>query len=135
MNRKAILSVLLKTAFVGYLLVLTVLLLMDEPRTLVIPPTLLERFAHFISFFLLAWLALAARWPVPSWGVLVLLIFYAMATELLQGLVGWRSCEWADWVQDVLGIGAAFAGWRLFAMIGLASQASARADKPQEHGS
>ncbi len=134
MNRKPIPGVLLKTAFVGYLIVLTVLLLMDEPKRLVIPPTFLEQFAHFISFFLLAWLAMAARWPVPNWGVFVLLILYAMATELLQGLVGWRSCEWRDWVQDVLGIGAAFGGWWLFVMINSVAEASATADKPPQQG-
>ncbi len=128
MNRKPIPSVLLKTAFVGYLIVLTVLLLIDKPENLLVPPMLLQRFAHFVSFFLLAWLAMAARWPAPSWGVLVLLILYAMATELLQGLVGWRSCEWGDWFQDVLGIGAGFAGWWLFAKISSATEASSTAD-------
>ncbi len=134
MNRKAILSVLPRTAFVGYLIALTVLLLIDDPKNYVAPPTLLEQFAHFISFFLLAWLAMAARWPASSWRVLVLLILYATATEFVQGLLGWRSCEWGDWFQDLLGIGTGFAGWRVFAMIISTSEASPTADKPPEHG-
>ncbi len=66
--------------------------------------------AHLLSFFLLAVLALAARWPVPRWVLAPLLALYGAATEIVQVFVPRRTPDWADWIQDVSGIvlGVAF---------------------------
>lgn len=61
-------------------------------------------YAHVIGFFVLAVLALAVRWPVPRWVVVVVLVAYGAATEIIQGFLPPRTADWADWYQDIAGI-------------------------------
>jgi hypothetical protein len=76
--------------------------------------------AHGLSFFVLAVLALAARWPVPRWGIVLFLMIYGGATEIIQSLVPSRMSDWLDWLQDIGGIavGAALC-WGVASLIGL----------------
>jgi len=101
---------LMRIACIGYMIFLTALLLASDPTRLVgrevagiLEP--LEPYAHFLSFFVLAVLVLATRWPIPRWMTFVFLVGYGGLTELVQGLV-WRHPDWKDWVQDVAGIAA-----------------------------
>jgi len=66
--------------------------------------------AHLASFCVLSVLTLAARWPIPRWGLVVLLAAYGGTTEIAQSFLPPRSAEWTDWLQDIVGIaiGAVF---------------------------
>lgn len=74
----------------GYWALLSALLLVPDPAAVVpIPevPVFLwgDVGLHFAAFAILAVLTYAARWPQPPGGLLVvLLLAYGMATELLQ---------------------------------------------------
>ena len=111
--------ILLKALSIGYVVFLTALLLTADPGHLIgfrgnIPywVYLLMPSAHLLSFFVLTVLFLAARWPVPWWLWIALLIGYGAATEGTQGLFPPRTPEWADWFQDMVGVllGAGFCG-------------------------
>ena len=98
---------------IGYLIFLTALLLVANPLQWFgmhgNAPGLLRMFmpaAHLLSLLVLAFLALAARWPVPRWAVALLLVLYAGITEIAQGFVPGRTAEWGDWFQDLAGIAA-----------------------------
>jgi hypothetical protein len=102
---------LMRIVCVAYLILLTALLLTGDPLRLVgvrgDVPWLLRMalpFAHLLSFFVLAILALTTQWPIPRWGVLVALVAYGALTEVLQGYTPKRTSEWRDWLQDVGGI-------------------------------
>lgn len=113
-----ILVVSVRACFIGYLIALTALLLTRDPTRLVgAPPTPLEAVVHLLSFTLLAFLAMAARWPGAVWGVVLLLAAYAAGTELLQGLVSGRTPEWGDWFQDVVGIAVGVALHRCWTVV------------------
>ena len=60
--------------------------------------------AHLVSFLLLAVLALLPRWPLPRWGIALLLAIYGGMTEIIQGFVPPRTPEWEDWFQDLAGL-------------------------------
>ena len=99
-----------KVLCIAYLLYLTGLLLSPQPERLVggeLPGFLhaLMPAAHFLSFLVLAVLALSTRWPAPRWAVLVLMAAYGGMTEILQGFVPFRTPDWMDWFQDLAGIG------------------------------
>jgi VanZ family protein len=59
---------------------------------------------HLVSFAVLAILALMARWPIPRWGIALVLVVYAGMTEMVQGVMPPRKAEWGDWIQDLAGI-------------------------------
>ncbi|MBN1394471.1 MAG: VanZ family protein [Pirellulales bacterium] len=91
-----------------YLIFLTLLLLSAEPQQLLRvdwrPLRWLDPWAHLLSFLMLAALALSVRWPVPRWGVVLTLVFYAGTTEIAQGFVRGRAREWTDWLMDLAGL-------------------------------
>jgi hypothetical protein len=96
---------------IAYLVFLTMLLWTSDPARLVswhgqLPWLLciLMPAAHLLSFGLLGILMTSARWPMPRWGIFIILAFYASLTEIAQGLTPHRTPEWGDWVQDIGGI-------------------------------
>jgi hypothetical protein len=102
---------LMKTAFFGYLVFLTALLLVRDPMELVGShdrgPWLLQvlmPWAHLMSFAVLAVLGLMVRWPLPRWLVAVLLILYGGMMEIAQSYLPPRTADWEDWLQDVAGV-------------------------------
>jgi len=103
--------VLLKLLSVGYLIALLWLLLSSRPLEFVPPrPDLvaLARLAapaaHFLSFTLLALSAVAARWSMPRRTLFLVLVAFAVGTELLQGLIPRRTPELVDCLQNLAGI-------------------------------
>ncbi len=71
------------------------------------------RGAHFLLFTLLALLVLASRWPMGRRllvGGLVLVAF-ALGTELLQSLVPNRTVEVFDLAENLLGLAAGAGVW------------------------
>ncbi len=136
----------MRVACIIYLIFLTALLLTEDPLRLIGvrsgAPSLLRWVmpaAHLVSFGVLAALALTAHWPLPRWGVVLLMVAYAGVTELVQGLVPLRTPEWADWLQDLAGIGvASVVCWLVAIAVGrrakLALQAQpCRRDQPARH--
>lgn len=107
----------MKIVFVIYLITLTVLLLSNDPEKIVgVQPLLwhlLKPAVHLLSFLVLGILAMAARWPLACWLLVLCLLAYASGTELLQGPLSRRTPDWADWFQDVAGILIAVAIYRL----------------------
>ena len=61
---------------------------------------------HLLSFTLLAVLMLAAGWPVSRTTLLALMVAYSVGTEVVQGLLPYRSCELSDCLNDLAGIAA-----------------------------
>ena len=58
-----------------------------------------------ISFSVLAVLALMTRWPVPRWGIVLILAIYGGMTEIIQRFTCLtRTPRWTDWFQDLIGI-------------------------------
>lgn len=117
---------LMRCVCIGYVVFLTLLLLTSDPSRLIgihgkLPWLLQMAFpaVHAITFLVLAVLALAARWPIPRWGVIVILASYGGMTEIIQAFVPHRSPEWLDWFQDLAGIavGAALC-WSFFVFVG-----------------
>jgi hypothetical protein len=101
----------IRTLCIAYLLFLTTLLMVSDPMRLVCARGgLLALFqslmssAHLLSFLTLTVLGLAARWPIPRWGIAVTLVFYAGMTEIVQGFLPPRTPELQDWLQDLVGI-------------------------------
>lgn len=101
----------MKTASLGYFAVLNFLLFARVPLDLF--PSAWEDAAmhyspafHLSSFMLLAVLLLAAGWPVPRATLLALMVAYSLGTELIQGLLPYRSCELSDCLNDLAGIAA-----------------------------
>lgn len=76
------------------------------PQTLV-PPTGWDKANHAMAFAVLAMLGCAA-YPGRRAPVLLGLLAYGGAIELLQGLTGYRSAEVLDVVADGVGL---FFGW------------------------
>ncbi|MDD4918991.1 MAG: VanZ family protein [candidate division Zixibacteria bacterium] len=103
----------------GYWALLSVLLLVPDPAA-VVPLPEVPAFLwgdvglHFGAFAVLALLTYAARWPQPPGGLLVvLLLAYGTATELLQSLVPCRAVAIEDCVGNLLGILIATGVYRL----------------------
>jgi len=109
----------MRIIFLGYLGYITLLLLSEDPLQWVGFPrqqlVWIDMFllaAHFLCFFMLTLLALAAAWPMPWWGIGTGLGNYALVTELLQGLTTSRHPEWMDFFQDLGGIAVGLGfGW------------------------
>ena len=113
----------MRAACLSYLILLTALLLVADPMRLIGASGeglgLLRRFmpvAHLLSFGLLAVLALAARWPIPRWTVVLLLVAYGVLTEIAQSMLPPRTAEWNDWLQDIAGVGVGAALCWVFAV-------------------
>ena len=66
---------------------------------------------HFVIFAVLGGLVAACRFPLRSVLLTVLLVAYATATELLQGLVPTRECTLRDLLENLLGLAAGTAIW------------------------
>ena len=108
----------------GYLVLLTVLLLTPDPMAVFRPErelygiiSWLMPSVHFLTMALLAWLTLAARWPLSLGWVVALLILYAVGTEGLQALVPTRTPSLADVFQNLIGIATGSAVWALPALL------------------
>ncbi len=108
----------------GYLVLLTVLLLTPDPMAVFRPErelygivSWLMPSAHFLTMALLAWLTLAARWPLPLGWIFGLLVLYAVGTEGLQSLVPTRTPSLADVFQNLIGIATGSAVWVLPALL------------------
>jgi VanZ family protein len=100
-------------ACLAYLALLTVMLVMRDPEaTLVHRSGLLELYRllkpwmHLLTFFVLGLLAFTSRWPVRWWGVAVVLILYAVATEAVQWFVPSRTVDPWDLAQNLAGLAA-----------------------------
>jgi hypothetical protein len=114
----------LRVVCIGYVVFLTLLLLTADPARVIGVrgdlPWLLRKLlpeAHSIGFLVLAVLALAPRWPLPRWCIVLLLAIYGGMTEIVQGFVPSRTPEWLDWFQDLGGIAAGAAFCWLVAML------------------
>jgi len=101
----------LKAVSLGYLIVLSLLLVSDSTlagngvrATLVAVWRHVDPFAHLLSFTVLTILALAARWPLPYVGLLGCLVAYAVGTEVVQGFIPQRTADLQDCLQDLAGI-------------------------------
>ena len=105
----------------AYVSMLTALLLLPDPRTFV---SWLLRFdvfsagpaaagTHFVFFAILAALVLLSRLPWNPAAIAGLLIAYAIGLELLQSYFPPRTVELRDFVENLLGLAAGTAVWRL----------------------
>ena len=68
---------------------------------------------HFVAFTVLGFLFACSRWPLRRAWLAVLLGGYAIAVESLQWLVPLRTVELPDFVENVVGLAAGFAIWKL----------------------
>ena len=98
-----------RIAFLTYSGLVTVLLLAPDPLNLLglkrhaaLLPR--DRGGHALLFLGLALLAAASRWPVSRTVLAALLVGYALATEALQGAIPPRTPDWADLLENLLGI-------------------------------
>ncbi len=121
--------------FAGYWAFLTVLLLAPYPAKIVgmtdVPQFPFGHIGiHFCAFSMLTLLAHSARWPArPGWLVIVLVI-YGGATEIIQHFVPPRTMGFKDFVADACGVLVGtcvyWVIWRCF------RPQSQRADLPRE---
>ena len=99
----------------GYWAVLTALLLSPHPAELIgvrnVPMFPWGDLGiHFTAFLILTLMVHATRWPrPPRWLLVLLLLGYGTAAELLQALVPPRTVEFKDFAENVLGIAIATA--------------------------
>jgi len=130
---------LMRIVCLGYAVFLTLLLLNNYPERLIgmregLPWVLraMHPAAHVISFCVLAVLALTTRWPVPRWGIVLILAIYGGMTEIAQGFTLMRTPRWTDWFQDVIGIAAGAACcWAIAMLAGMYTGARrSQADVP-----
>jgi hypothetical protein len=97
-------------AFLGYWLLLTVLLLVPNPAALVglhaVPIFPWGKFGIHLGFFtVLGFLANATRWPKRLyWPLIVFLMIYGITTESLQLFVPQRTAQVIDGIENILGI-------------------------------
>jgi VanZ family protein len=129
---------LMRIVCVGYFIFLTLLLLTTDPAKLIGMrrglPWILQTMmplAHTISFLTLAVLALMTRWPVPRWGIVLILAIYGGMTEAIQSRVPHRTPEWTDWCQDLAGIALGTACcWGVAILAGALSRARQNPEQP-----
>jgi glycopeptide antibiotics resistance protein len=94
----------------GYWLLLTVLLLVPNPATLVglraVPIFPWGKFGIHMAFFtVLGFLVNTTRWPRrPWWPLIALLFIYGITTETLQFLVPHRTAQIIDAIENISGI-------------------------------
>ena len=124
MTMSSAIRIWLRGLSVGYLVLLTILLLVPDPMGVLRPErglyglvAWLMPSAHFLAMGALSLLMMAARWPLPSWSLILLLVAYAAGTEGLQGLVPARTSSLADIAQNLAGIAAGLAVWLVAAMV------------------
>lgn len=84
------------------------------PVTL-LPPQALnlwDKAQHALGF---AWLAACGllAFPLRPLALVVGLVIWGGAIELMQAASGWRHGEWIDWLADVIGVALALLVWRL----------------------
>ncbi len=101
----------MKLLCLGYTAVLSWLLLAGTPARLLDAGAasyepLASAVGHFLGFALLAYLALAPRWTVPRWAIVVFLVALALGTEFLQGFIPDRIPGLVDCLCNLLGIAA-----------------------------
>ena len=108
----------LRTLSLGYLIALSLLLMSESTLARIeVRATLatlsdvaatvwrhIDPIAHLLSFTVLSFLALAARWPLPRVGVLGCLAAYAVGTEVLQRSIPQRTADLQDCLQNLAGI-------------------------------
>lgn len=118
-------TALARVAAAVYLLVLTLALLLQNPFKMMAGgeeqardwfQAYLSPLAHFLCFLPLGFLFFAARWRLSKIQLLLLLLVYAIATEILQGWIPNRTPELIDAIQDFAGLAAGvalykFAAW------------------------
>jgi hypothetical protein len=116
--------ILLRFLFLAYVGYLSWLLLANDPFRWVglspdisSPFALIFQVAHLLSFTVLMLLGMAAQWPLPRWGLPVILGLYGLAMELLQGFTPLRRPEWSDFFQDCGGIVIGWGLWWIMASI------------------
>lgn len=107
---------IIRTGFVLYWILLTVLLMVYNPFA-VVPMD--EEFveggfgigmdAHVLTFILLTILGMASRFR-RAWMWVLIFVLYAGVTEYFQDYTG-RCSDWADFFNNLLGIGFGLIGW------------------------
>jgi VanZ family protein len=90
-----------KPAF--WLCAVAVLVLSLAPATEELPTTGWDKSNHFLGFCVLAILGLLA-YPARLFHVVIGLLVYGGAIELLQSLTPHRLGDWADWLADAIGV-------------------------------
>ncbi len=95
----------------AYWSLLTVVLLVPDPLALfgiepVAGPS--GSGVHFLLFALLGTLVLASRLPLPDILMALILVTYAVITELLQSFVPPRTVEARDFTENLLGLGVVY---------------------------
>lgn len=115
---------LARIACLAYVVLLSTLLFARDPSRVIsmsghLPQILhvLMPWAHLLSFSVLAALMLMARWPVPQWTVVLGLMLYGAATEIVQSFIPPRTPEWIDWFQDLGGLAVGVAMCSLAALL------------------
>ena len=101
-----------------YWAVLTILLLTRNPLYWfrAAPPLLktyrlFDSVTHLVAFTILAFLMLAARWPVSHRRLFAWLAVYAFVTEALQSLIPPRRTDAIDFIEDLIGLGLGAVIW------------------------
>ncbi len=131
----------MRVLWLGYLAALTWLLVDRDPLQIVRSQEtvfslirLLLPLTHVAAFSVLALLTVAARWPLPHWLAVTLLIVYGLATEFLQGFISTRQLDPVDILQNLAGIAIGCAmGWtiaRLWTMVQDRTRDSGEGQKP-----
>ncbi|MCU0943710.1 MAG: VanZ family protein [Hydrogenophaga sp.] len=103
---------LLRLAFWLSLAAITVASLVP---VVMLPPQALDlwdKAQHALGF---GWLALLGLWAYPRHvlAVVVGLLVWGAAIEVMQSATGWRYGDVIDWIADAVGVLAAWAVWRL----------------------
>lgn len=103
---------LLRLAFWLSLAAITVASLVP---VVMLPPqamNLWDKAQHALSF---GWLALVGLWAYPRHvlPVVVGLLVWGAAIEVMQSATGWRYGDVIDWIADAVGVLAAWVVWRL----------------------
>lgn len=108
---------MIRTIFVVYWLLLSFLLLTPDPLALLgfpMPPGPPGgRGIHFALFTLFGFLVHAARWPLRPRPLVGWLVAYAACAEAMQAFVPTRVVDIIDLVENMLGLLAGWAVWRL----------------------
>lgn len=99
-----------------WLCMAAVLALCLMPPAQHLPSTGWDKANHALAFAVLAVLGLLAH-PARTARVLLGLLAFGAAIEVLQSLTGYRTAEWLDWVADAAGL---LAGWQFARWFGAA---------------
>jgi VanZ family protein len=78
------------------------------------PSTGWDKANHALAFAVLALLGFAG-YPRGKVAVLAALLAYGGLIEVLQGMTGYRSADWLDWVADSVGLAIGSMLTRVFA--------------------